>query len=167
MTDPQRYLALIKRQQNKLKYAPIIEAEFHDAVGELGPNPSLNELSKWLTGRVGPSATANLANWRPQTVHDWLWFDGEEPTEGNLETFVEKGRTMTKSQIRQWRRKMGFRVNILEMWNRVQFLISADWGEDRMLYLERELHAHLVEIEKVARRLRAALLIPTAESPTK
>lgn len=161
MADPDRYYALIARQRKKLEHAPVIEAAFHEAVTELGPNPSLMELSRWLSGRVRPSASSkDGAKWTAQTVKDWLYFDGIDPSEANLQSFWEDDDRRNKSQRSKWLREAGFRFSAFEAWVKTKGTIAIVEGDERAEFQERKLKEHFEKISKVAVTLRAALRIP-------
>lgn len=161
MTDPRRFYSILKRQQDKLAHAPTIERAFTQAVEKLGPNPGYTELARFLSGNVKPSATAKIgARWTAQTVKDWLYFDGLEPTEQNIHALWEGGRDKNKTQRNKLTRKIGFRVVIAEMWERVAANIAAEKGEEHFLFKQKMLHNHLIEIERTAQKLRDTLRIP-------
>lgn len=161
MADPERYYALIARQRKKLDYAPVIEASFHKAVTELGPNPSLTELSRWLTNRVKPSASSkDGAKWTAQTVKDWLYFDGIDPSEANLQSFWEDDYRRNKSQRSKWLREAGFRFTAFEVWEKTKRTIAVVEGDERAEFQERKLTEHFERISEVTKTLRAALRIP-------
>lgn len=161
MADPDRYYALIARQRKKLEYAPVIEAAFREAVTELGPNPSLTELSRWLSGRVKPSASSkDGAKWTAQTVKDWLYFDGIDPSEANLQSFWEDDDRRNKSKRSKWLREAGFRFSAFEAWVKTKGTITIVEGNERAEFQERKLNEHFGKISKVAVALRAALRIP-------
>ena len=131
MADPDRYYALIARQRKKLDHAPVIEAAFHEAVTELGPNPSLTELSRWLSGRVKPNASSkDGAKWTAQTVKDWLYFDGIDPSEANLQSFWEDDDRRNKSQRNKWLREAGFRFTAFEAWRKTKGTIASVEGKN-------------------------------------
>ena len=161
MADPDRYYALVARQRKKLDYAPVIEAAFHEAVTELGPNPSLTELSRWLSGRVKPSASSkDGAKWTAQTVKDWLYFDGIDPSEANLQSFWEDDDRRNKSQRNKWLREAGFRFTAFEAWEKTKGTIAVVEGDERAEFQEQKLTEHFDRISGVAKTLRASLRIP-------
>ena len=161
MADPDRYYALIARQRKKLEHAPVIEAAFHEAVTELGPNPSLTELSRWLSGRVKPSANSkDGATWTAQTVKDWLYFDGIDPSEANLQSFWEDDNRRNTSQRNKWLREAGFRFTAFEAWEKTKGTIAVLEGDERAEFQEQKLTEHFERISRVAKALRASLRIP-------
>ena len=160
MSEPDRYFALITRQQRKLDYAPIIEHAFHEAVEVLGPNPSLTELARWLDGRVEPSASSKSGKWTAQTVKDWLYFDGIEPTEANLKGFWTETEGVNQSRKNKVRREAGHRFTAYEAWHKSKATIEYERGTERAAYEEQRLAEHLRQIEVAAQALRAALRIP-------
>ena len=161
MADPDRYYALIARQRKKLEHAPVIEAAFHEAVTELGPNPSLTELSRWLSGRVKPNASSkDGAKWTAQTVKDWLYFDGIDPSEANLQSFWEDDNRRNTSQRNKWLREAGFRFTAFEAWEKTKGTIAVLEGDERAEFQEQKLTEHFENISRIAKALRASLRIP-------
>ena len=100
------------------------------------------------------------AKWTAQTVKDWLYFDGIDPSEANLQSFWEEDDRRNKSQRSKWLREAGFRFSAYEAWEKTKRTIVAKEGEERAEFQERKLTEHFERISGVAKTLRAALRIP-------
>jgi hypothetical protein len=158
MSDFDSYLSLVKRQQKKLDYALTLIPVFASSVPDIGPNPSANELARWLnTQSVKPSPnTKGEARWVPQSVLDMLYFDGIEPTPESLGEFAPRDQKERKRLLRQY----GFRFTASLEWIISSANLQRDKGEAHWLFQRQKHEQHIDRIREVAKLVRGALLIP-------
>lgn len=148
MGDIPRYRSLMGRQKKKLAYARKLVPKLEQATVDIGPNPSLNSVARWLQNkRVRPSADSKPGSkWVPQTVQDYVYCDGVEPTEEVLRAPPD--------------RSDGFRVSAMRAFFGVEATIASVEGTERLNFERQYLDRHIEEISEVARLLRSALRIP-------
>ena len=143
--DTDRYLALFKRQRQKLEYARKLVPLFEECVSEIGRFASSQEIARWLQERgVPPSANAKPdAKWVAQTVQDFLYCDGIEPTEDAVRLLSH--------------RTEGMRVKIVREFRKAECHFDYNLGEGARAHLAEKLAVHLSEIKSTASAVRAAL----------
>jgi len=143
--DTDRYRSLFNRQQQKLEYANKLVPILANCAQEVGLFASYQEIARWLQERsVPPSAKAKPhAKWVAQTVQDYLYCDGIEPTEDAVR------RTRVRAE--------GMRVAIVREFKKVERYFDFTLGAGARDHYEETLAAHLKEIEMTAKALRAAL----------
>lgn len=144
MTDLNRAAGLMTRQENKLDdLEHRLMDEFRKAAANLPPSPSLNEVARWLKKEGVPTSAHPKAksNWVPQTVLDWLYIDGPEATQKNLEAEPDG-------------RHDGFLLVITRLWMRSELAIRACQGEERRAYEELRVERHLERIRRLSKEVR-------------
>jgi hypothetical protein len=151
MSNPARYTSLIRRQKSKLAYAHKLLPRLVQCVEELGPNPSMNEVARWLQERrIKPSANAKPGSkWVAQTVQDYLYCDGIDPT--------------VDAVGREPSRYDGFRVTASREFWKAEPTMRLMQGDERVDFERSQLDAHIRNVAEVAALLRSALRIPARE----
>ena len=150
MSDAQRYLSLISRQQKKLAYAQTLLPVFEEAARIIGPGQSLNAISRWLTEtgiKPGPGAKDG-AKFGVQALTDFLYCDEPEATQEAIEGFPS--------------RNDGYAVKVLRsfMINRGGFK-PPEYSAERQEFEHRRVLKHVENLKITGRALRTALRMPT------
>lgn len=163
MADPDRYKSLISRQKKKLAYArkllPWLEEAAKDLDEGLLDSTSYNAVARWLTAKgVKPSENArDGARFAPQTLKDYLFMDGLEPTEDALWGSGLPRRGENQKGQKHRIREEGFRVSAMREFQKCEGYIAGEFGQARLARERAMLERHLADVESVAKGLRQAL----------
>ena len=163
MADPDRYKSLISRQKKKVAYARKLLPWLKEAKQELDDglldSTSYNAVARWLTAKgIRPSENARKgAPFAPQTLKDYLFMDGLEPTEDALwGNGLPKGGENQRGQKHRIREE-GFRVSAMREFQKCEGYIEGEFGKARLDRERAALERHLADVASVAKSLRQAL----------
>ena len=159
--DTHRFVSVLKRQQKKVKHAKSLLPAFEKCGLNLTRFAALRERAQWLEENGAKPSIEGRGQWTAQTVTEFLWLDGAEPTPNAIQGRRRRNEGMRITIMRQFAQVEG-RLDepphfvLLESGKRANI---GGYGEGARAHFENEVRKHCDELVDVGQKIRTAFNI--------